>query len=158
MRDDRKQNVSLRGGSDLDVIYEVAALIASGFRAFVSDPATLTRHGATPAQLRLLQLVAMRPGISVTEAAENLAITSASASTALARLSANDWITRHSDPNDARSTHFKLSNRGKKILAEFERIQSERIGALLARFSKKDLKLFRSLTARVTDCIEDMYG
>jgi len=154
----KRQSASLRGGSDLDVIYEVAALIASGFRAFVSDPAALTRHGATPAQLRLLQLVAMRPGISVTEAADNLAITNASASTALARLSANDWVTRHSDPNDARCTYFKLNARGKKILAEFERIQSERIGALLARFTKKDLKIFRSLTASVTDCIEDMYG
>jgi DNA-binding MarR family transcriptional regulator len=100
----------------------------------------------------------MRPGISVTEAADGLAITNASASTALARLSANDWVTRHSDPNDARCTYFKLSSRGKKVLAEFERIQTERIDALLARFSKKDIKLFRSLTARVTSCIEDMYG
>jgi DNA-binding MarR family transcriptional regulator len=100
----------------------------------------------------------MQPGISVTEAAEGLAITNASASTALARLSANDWVTRHSDPNDARCTYFKLNSRGKKVLAEFERIQTERIDALLARFSKKDIKLFRSLTARVTSCIEDMYG
>jgi DNA-binding MarR family transcriptional regulator len=154
----RRHSASLRGGTDLDIIYEVATLIASGFRAFVSDPAARTRHGATPAQLRLLQLVAMQPGISVTEAADGLAITNASASTALARLSTNDWVTRHSDPNDARCTYFKLNNRGKKVLAEFERIQTERIDDLLARFSKKDIKLFRSLTARVTSCIEDMYG
>jgi len=146
------------GGSDLDIIYEAAALIVSGFRAFVSDPALRTRHGATPAQLRLLQLVAIQPGISVSEAADSFAITNASASTAFARLSAHEWVTRHSDPDDARCTHFKISNRGKKVLAEFERIQSERIEALLARFSKKDIKLFRSLIARTTTCIEDMYG
>lgn len=147
-----------RKDTDLELIREMAGLIASGFRAFVTDPARETRHGPTPPQLRILQLVDLQSDISLGEAAASLGITSASASTAFARLSALGWLTKRQDPEDGRGVRFRLSAKGKRVFGSFEKLQKERIGALVEQFDPEEIAMFRSLVQRVTARIEDMYG
>ncbi|MFQ5479446.1 MAG: MarR family winged helix-turn-helix transcriptional regulator [Candidatus Binatia bacterium] len=143
---------------ELDIVYELGSLLASSFRVFVSDPAGQTRHGATPAQLRILQLLSIRPGISVTEVARSLAITNASASVAIGRLADSRWIERYPDPADARRCHVKLSDEGRGVLAEFETLQLERVKTLLDEFGEEEIGTFRSLVGRAARRIVDIYG
>jgi len=141
-----------------EVFYELAGLLDVAFRVFVSDPAASNPHGATPAQLRVLQLLDLRPGIPVSEVARSLVVTAPTASVTLARLEKQGWVSRSEDPGDARSRLFKLSRGGRAVLASFQAVQVQRVERLLDRFYPDEIETFRSLSARASSAIAELYG
>lgn len=141
-----------------EVFNELAGLLDVAFRVFVSDPAASNRHGATPAQLRVLQLLDLRPGIPVTEVARSLVVTAPTASVTLARLESHGWVERSEDPSDARSRLFRLSRTGRAVLKAFQAVQMERVKRLLDRFYPDEIETFRSLSARASQAIAELYG
>lgn len=139
-----------------ELIHELSALFSNAFKKFASDVAAESGFGATPSQLRFLQLLVIRPGISLVEAARNMAITTPSACTALSRLTSLGWVTKYQDPNDKRCWCLLLTEEGQKLVDEFEAAQVRRLCALLEKFTEEEISVFRDLARRITAAIAEV--
>lgn len=74
--------------------------------------------GLTPNQMKMLHLIAHRPGVSQTSVAERLGITTASISIAVRELEAQGLIERRPNPDDARVLLLHLAPLGEKIFEQ----------------------------------------
>ena len=87
---------------DAALLDEVGSFFLAVFRAFASDVARQAGVRATPGQIRTLQVVSLNPGASVIEIARGLAVSNASACTALSKLGKLGWVKQEVDPSDRR--------------------------------------------------------
>jgi DNA-binding MarR family transcriptional regulator len=71
--------------------------------------------GLTEAQAELLRLVGRRPGISVSEAAEDLGLVANTASTLVSRLAADGLLIRSVDADDRRVGRLRLTDAAQRI-------------------------------------------
>jgi DNA-binding MarR family transcriptional regulator len=113
---------------------------------------------ATPAQLRALQVVSLNPGSSVVEIARGLAVSNASACTALGKLGRLGWVKQEVDRADRRVRRVHLTRKGQAVVDEFQAAQARRVAAVVARFNQKELNEFRTFVRRITKAIGDIYG
>ncbi|RMF23011.1 MAG: MarR family transcriptional regulator [Deltaproteobacteria bacterium] len=143
---------------ELAIVHELGELLTAIFKNFVSDVVTGTRYGATPSQLRFLEMLAISPGVSVVEAARRLAITTPSACTALGRLCDMGWIEKRPDPSDRRSYHLHLTEEGWHVVREVQQTQIARLRKLLQRFSAEEIETFRDVVRRINAGIAELYG
>jgi DNA-binding MarR family transcriptional regulator len=72
-------------------------------------------------QLRGLSVLARRQPLRMSDLAEALGMTPASASALIDRMVQHAFVTRRSDPNDRRTVLVELSRRGQRILDAMER-------------------------------------
>lgn len=139
-----------------ELIHELSALFSNAFKKFASEVALESGFGATPSQLRFLQLLVIRPGISLVEAARSMAITTPSACTALSRLTSLGWVAKYRDPNDKRCWRLELTEDGQTLVDEFETAQVRRLNALLRKFTEEEVSVFRDLARRITAAIAEV--
>lgn len=103
------------------------ALIRSGklFRAL--QAARLAEVGLHPGQDRLLHHLAQQPedGASVGAIAAALGVESPTVSRSVDRLAGQGWLDRIQDPEDRRSTRVVLTERGRSVVRDIERIWTE---------------------------------
>ena len=83
-------------------------------KSFINYP-----PGLSPNQIKMMRLIAHRPGISQTVVAERLGVTTASISTSVRELEAQGLIERRANPEDARVMLLHLAPFGEEI---FERM------------------------------------
>ncbi len=139
------------------IIHELGVFLSAVFKNFISDVASDNHSGATPSQLRILQLLGHNPGIAVVEAARSLAITTPSACTAVNRLVGLGWVERRTDTQDKRCRRLHLSEAGRELVNEFESTQVSRLKEILARCTDEEIGDFREMVGRLTAYIEERY-
>jgi DNA-binding MarR family transcriptional regulator len=74
--------------------------------------------GLSPNQIKMMHLIAHRPGISQTVVAERLGVTTASISTSVRELEAQGLIERRANPDDARVMLLHLAPFGEEIFEQ----------------------------------------
>jgi DNA-binding MarR family transcriptional regulator len=97
--------------------------LAQGQRSFYQELGT--RHGVTPLQIQLLELIAdgAPPTSHVGELAREVGVTQPSASEAIASLEDKGHVTRAVDPADRRRSVITLTEQGTQLAAQ---LSSER--------------------------------
>jgi len=143
---------------DQALLDEVGSFFLAVFRAFASDVARQSGVRATPGQIRTLQVVSLNPGASVLEIARGLAVSNASACTALGKLARLGWVRQVVDRSDRRVRRVYLTRKGQTVVDEFQAAQARRVAAIFARFNKKEIEEFRHSVRRITKAIGDIYG
>jgi DNA-binding MarR family transcriptional regulator len=91
-----------------------------------------------PAQSELLRLAAIRPGISVADAAHELRLAPNTVSTLVSRLTAAGLLQRGRSASDGRSALLTVTDRARQRLAEYRDLRAELAGQALARLSAAD--------------------
>ena len=75
-------------------------------------------QGLTPTQGQILALLSSRPGATLTQVAETLAVRPATASDAVKSLESKGLVSKSRDPEDARLLSLQLTADGEEIAAE----------------------------------------
>jgi DNA-binding MarR family transcriptional regulator len=115
----------------------------------------------TAEQLRLLRFVVGRRGAQVGEVATGLGITPASASLALDRLEALEFVERRKDGRDRRNVKVVATPAGRGVVQRVRRIVDTKLSITADRIGARDTKLFTQLAADVTRALmkgEEYFG
>jgi DNA-binding MarR family transcriptional regulator len=109
-------------------------------------------------QLRALSVLARRQPLRMSDLAEALGMTAASASALIDRMVQRGFVTRRSDPDDRRTVLVELSRRGQRILDVMERGSSEHFTRMIEKMtaSERDalattLRAFLRISAHSAD-------
>jgi DNA-binding MarR family transcriptional regulator len=109
-------------------------------------------------QLRGLSVLARRQPLRMSDLAEALGMTAASASALIDRMVQRGFVTRRSDPDDRRTVLVELSRRGQRILDIMERGSSDHFTRMIEKMtaSERDalattLQAFLRIGAQSTD-------
>ncbi|PRC47245.1 MarR family transcriptional regulator [Mycobacterium sp. ITM-2017-0098] len=95
-------------------------------------------EGLTQSQVELLRLVGRRPGISVREAAAELALAPNTASTLVSTLVADKMLVRAVDPDDRRVGRLRLTEPAQQIADESRAARRATLAAMLDRLDADD--------------------
>ena len=109
-------------------------------------------------QLRGLSVLARRQPLRMSDLAESLGMTPASASALIERMEQRRFVTRRSDADDRRTVLVELSRRGKHILDVMERGSSDHFGRLIEKMTPEErdalattLRAFLRISAESAD-------
>ncbi len=108
--------------------------------------------GLTQSQVELLRLVGRQPGISVREAATELALVPNTASTLVSKLVADGMLVRSVDPDDRRVGRLQLTEPAQQIADESRAARRATLAAVLDRLDADD----RADLARGLDVLSRM--
>ncbi|MGE5509581.1 MAG: MarR family winged helix-turn-helix transcriptional regulator [Chitinophagales bacterium] len=101
----------------------------------------MRRHSSGPGsflsvpQVRGLAFLSRRPGAALTEVAEHLGVTAATASSMVERLVQQGLVERRTAPEERRRHCLTLTARGEGILADARSATRRRVEAVLAKLS-----------------------
>lgn len=86
-------------------------------------------------QLRALSVLARRQPLRMSDLAEALGMTAASASALIDRMAQRGFVTRRSEPDDRRTVLVELSRRGQHILNVMERGSADHFGRMIEKMT-----------------------
>jgi DNA-binding MarR family transcriptional regulator len=89
-------------------------------------------------QLRGLSVLARRQPLRMSDLAEALGMTAASASALIDRMVQRGFVTRRSDPDDRRTVLVELSRRGQRILDIMERGSSDHFTRMIEKMTASE--------------------
>jgi DNA-binding MarR family transcriptional regulator len=110
-----------------------------------------------PAQVELLQVVAERPGIGVTDAAVSLSLATNTVSTLVKQLQAAGLLHRQSGPGDRRAVRLALTAAAEDRMATWRDRRAELVAGALASLGAEDrARLAAAVPAldRLADALE----
>src|SRR6267378_1295388 len=117
-----------------------------------------TAADLTFTQLRGLSVLARKQPRRMSDLAEALDMTPASASALIDRMDQRGFVTRRSDPDDRRTVLVELSRRGQHILDVMERGSSEHFTRMIEKMSSSErdalattLRAFLRISADMAD-------
>ena len=96
------------------------------------------RNGLTQSQVELLRLVGRQPGISVREAAQELALVPNTASTLVSKLVADGMLVRSVDPDDRRVGRLRLTEPAQQIADESRAARRATLAEVLDQLDADD--------------------
>jgi len=116
-----------------------------------------TAADLTFTQLRGLSVIARRQPMRMSDLAEALDMTPASASALIDRMAQREFVTRRSDADDRRTVLVELSRRGQHILDAMERGSSDHFGRMIEKMTPAErdalattLRAFLRISAETT--------
>ncbi|MCL5292221.1 MAG: MarR family transcriptional regulator [Actinobacteria bacterium] len=116
----------------------------------------MTRHHSNspeyhfpPAQTELLHLVAHCGGLSITEIAERMRVTSSAVTQQVESLVQIGFFERESDPHDRRTCRVRLSEEGTEKYEAFKNYHLEQVGRFLSPLTNEELTLIRDLHRKI---------
>jgi DNA-binding MarR family transcriptional regulator len=107
----------------------------------------VTGSGLTFSQLKLLNLVALTEGHTITDVAAFLGVSNAAASKAVDRLVRRGLLNRTEAATDRRAVQLSVTPEGKELLKEYEGVAHATLSELFGGLSPKELRD----TARLLD-------
>jgi DNA-binding MarR family transcriptional regulator len=111
-----------------DLLHQWRELMASARPRWTAADLTFT-------QLRALSVLSRKQPRRMSDLAEALDMTPASASALVDRIEHRGFVTRRSDPDDRRTVLVELSRRGQHILDVMERGSSDHFGRLIEKMT-----------------------
>src|SRR6185503_1956576 len=113
----------------------------------------------SPNQIKMLHLVFHKPGISQTNAAERLGVTTASISTSVREMEAQGLIERRANPDDARVMLLHLAPLGEQIFeqvfASFIDTCANLLGVLPSEDQQQLIERFETVLAANNIALDD---
>ena len=138
-------------GELADLLHQWRELMAASRPRWSAADLTFT-------QLRGLSVLARRQPLRMSDLAESLGMTPASASALIERMEQRRFVTRRSDAEDRRTVLVELSRRGKHILDVMERGSSDHFGRLIEKMTPEErdalattLRAFLRISAESAD-------
>ena len=124
--------------------YALIELLFFAYRDFVADAdRLLAEDGFGRAHHRVLYFVSRRPGLTVAELLEILAITKQSLNRVLKDLLERDHVVSRNGEKDRRQRRLHATARGDALILEVARVQSARLArALASGISRSDAEEF----------------
>lgn len=114
--------------------------------------------GLTESQAELLRLVGRQPGISVSEAAAELALAPNTASTLVSKLSAEGLLERTPDPADRRVGRLALTPPAQRLADASRAARRAALGEALERLDDEDARALAAglrVLADITDTLQE---
>ena len=116
--------------------------------AMQDSVAFMKEHGFTMSQLGTLMRLAYNQRISVSEIAERMGITQASASHLAQQLVQADWVWRAEDASDRRVRWLMLTERGQQVMGRMMSRRAEWLQRVITRLSDDErARLIETLPA-----------
>jgi DNA-binding MarR family transcriptional regulator len=134
-----------------DVLTRISRLVRRRLRQDLTGPRL---RGA---QVELLRIVAARPGIGVSAAAQELNLAGNSVSTLVNQLVTGELLIRTPDPADRRAARLTVTDAARKRLAEWERRRAELLSAELARLAEQDRVALRDAMPALRRLAENLH-
>lgn len=91
-----------------------------------------------PAQVELMGVVGLRPGISVAAAARELHLADNSVSTLVNQLLAAGMLRRETDPDDRRAVRLELTSAAQRHMADWRDRRARLVGARIDELTGED--------------------
>lgn len=110
----------------------------------------VTGAEVTFSQLKLLKMVSLTDGYTVSNVAAFLGVSNAAASKAVDRLVRSGLIHRAEAEDDRRAVRLSLTQRGRRLLASYEAVSSEALEQLLGRLPPEQLRETAELLDRLS--------
>ncbi len=117
--------------------------------SFSDSKTTLNKHSIGLAHHKVIHLLSMYNGITISELLKKLKITKQSLNRVLKDLIKNECIIFEKGKKDTRLKHIYLSNSGKKLFNEIFSIQKRRIYKALLNSTSKEVLHFNSVIKRI---------
>ena len=131
-------------------IKEFIEKIFIAYRESFSDPKTaLTKHSIGLAHHKVIHLLSMYNGITISNLLKKLRITKQSLNRVLNDLIKNEYIFFKKGTKDTRLKHIYLSNKGEKIFNEIFSVQKKRIYKALLNSSSNEVQHFDNVIKKI---------
>ncbi len=123
---------SARADADAAPMYDMIELLYFAYRDFVGDADRLLEaYGFGRAHHRVLHFVARRPGLTIAELLDILAITKQSLNRVLKELIAQDFIEARAGAQDRRQRRLHTTPKGGDLALKLARAQTRRFAAAM---------------------------
>ena len=129
----------------------IEKLFVSYRETFSDAKKVLSRYSIGVAHQKVIHLLSMYHGISISELLKRLKITKQSLNRVLKDLIKLEIITFRKDDQDTRVKHVFLNEKGKKILNEIFDLQKQRIYNALLNSSSEEVINFDSVISKIID-------
>jgi len=96
------------------------------------------------AEVELLRLVEVRPGIGISDAAKELFLASNSVSTLVNQLARDGFLIRETDPADRRAARLQLTETAKTRLSDWHERRAALVRGQVDRLDQKDRDALRA--------------
>ncbi len=115
---------------------------------------TVTRigdaHGLTPVQGRLLCVLVNGP-LRMSDLAAQMGVEKAALTGLVDRAERRQLVSRQAVPGDRRAVHVMLSERGTRVVGEFQAAVDDALDEMLAPLDPEQRALFQTMTAAIVD-------
>ena len=133
-----------------DQIKEFIEKLFFAYRESFSDAKkALNKHSLGLAHHKVVHLLSIYEGITISELLKKLKITKQSLNRVLKELTKIECIFFEKDKKDTRLKHVYLSESGKKLFEEIFSFQKKRIYKALLKSSSKEVLCFNNLIKRI---------
>lgn len=109
----------------------------------------LSENGVFQGQDEILFLIMHKGGLKPSEIAKYLHTSLASISVSLKRLEKQGFIEKHSDENDARTSHIYINEKGRTAIKNIQKNLFDNHKRMLCGFSEEEVKQLRAYLDRV---------
>ncbi len=106
-------------------------------------------------QLKLLKLVAETDSYNISQVAAFMGVSNAAVSKAVDRLVRRDLLQRHEAVGDRRVVELSLTERGRRLLDEYESVTSSSLEEIFGDFSPQGLREAAESLDRLSICLVD---
>ena len=127
----------------------IEKLFVSYRETFSDAKKVLNKHSIGLAHHKVIHLVSMYQGISISELLKRLKVTKQSLNRVLKDLIKLEILTFKKDDQDTRVKHLYLNERGKKIFTEIFEIQKKRIYNALLNSSSEEVINFDNVLKKI---------
>tara|TARA_B100001989_G_C24178630_1_gene287844 strand:+ start:30 stop:467 length:438 start_codon:yes stop_codon:yes gene_type:complete len=129
----------------------IEKLFISYRETFSDSKKVLSKYSIGLAHQKVIHLLSMYEGISISELLKRLKVTKQSLNRVLQDLIKLDIVTFEKDEQDTRVKHVFLNNKGKKIFDEIFEIQKKRIYNALLSSSSEEVINFDNVLKKIID-------
>ena len=127
----------------------IEKLFVSYRETFSDAKKVLDRHSIGLAHHKVIHLLSMYQGISISELLKRLKVTKQSLNRVLKDLIKLEIITFKKDDQDTRVKHVFLNNKGKKIFNEIFELQKKRVYSALLNSSSEEVINFDNVLSKI---------
>ena len=134
---------------DVELKELIEKLFISYRESFADAKKTLDKHAIGIAHHKVIHLLSMYKGISISELLKKLKITKQSLNRVLKDLIKLETIFFEKDQQDTRVKHIFLSEKGKKLFNEIFLVQKKRIYDVLLKSSSEEVLNFDNVLKKI---------
>ena len=117
-------------------------------------PLNYEAGAASPAQMALIDWVALHPGCGVQEIADGLNLAPPTISVSVKKMEQNGIIERKNHPSDGRSVQFFLTRQGQKMYDRNQSYQRKKVQLLLSGLTQQEQETLTALLERALQSAE----
>ena len=118
------------------------------------DTHPLGDAAVSPAQMALLDWIAVSPGCCVQDIADGLGLTPPTVSVGVRRLEESNLVERRPNPHDGRSVQFHLTRRGQALQRQIQHSHRRKFRRLLAGLSPVERQTMLDMLEKALDTAE----